>query len=178
MHGDHRAAADELVQFDVVDVAARAELGGVEDDEDVVSVGPDLGHGVALDTRLDRQGVEAEHLPQHPGGLLVADGDVDPDQPVVPGQQLLQLFDRMLLDAGIGHEANVHPARHLLGAVVPAPVWRRRDRAGSAAGWSTQRIVVGPDNSSQRAGGSDLRGSAPLVYHGASDSVRLSGWRL
>jgi hypothetical protein len=43
----------------------------------------------------------------------------------------------MLLDAFIGHEANVHPARHLLGAVIPAPVWRRCDRADSAAGRRT-----------------------------------------
>jgi hypothetical protein len=118
--GDHRAGADELVQLDVVDVAARAQLGGVQDDEDVVAVGPHLGHGVALDTGLDRQGVEAEHLPQHLGGLLVADGDVDPDQPIVAGEQLLQLPHRMLLDSFIGHKANVHPAGHLLEA-VPAP---------------------------------------------------------
>jgi hypothetical protein len=84
--GDHIAGADELVQLDVVDMAARAQLGGVQDDEDVVAVGPDLGHGVALDTRLDRQGVKAEHLPQYPGGLLGAEGDVHPDQPVVAGQ--------------------------------------------------------------------------------------------
>ena len=93
----------------------------MQDDEDVVAVGADLGHGVALDTRLDRQGVEAKHLPQHLSGLLVADRDVDPDQPVVAGQQLLQFSHPMLLDAFIGHEMHVHPARHLLGAVIPAP---------------------------------------------------------
>jgi hypothetical protein len=32
-----------------------------------------------------------------------------------------QLPGRMLLDAFIGHEAHVHPARHLLGAVISAP---------------------------------------------------------
>ena len=42
-------------------------------------------------------------------------------------------------------------ARHLLGAVVPAPVRRRCDRTDSAAGQSTQRIVVGPDESRGRA---------------------------
>src|SRR5215211_7768899 len=31
----------------------------------------------------------------------------------------------MLLDAVIGHEVHVHPAGHLLGAVIPSPVWRR-----------------------------------------------------
>ena len=62
MHGDQVARADELVQLEVVDVAAGAELGGVQDDEDVVAVGADLGHGVALDTGLDREGVEPEGL--------------------------------------------------------------------------------------------------------------------
>ena len=74
--GHDIAGADELVQFHVVDVAARAELGGVQDDEEVVPVGPDLGH-------------------------------------------------RMLLDAVIGNNANVHLAGHLLEAVIPSPVWRR-----------------------------------------------------
>jgi hypothetical protein len=72
--GDHIAGANELVELDVVDVTALAELGGVQDDEDVVAVGADLGHGVALDAGPDREGVEAEHVRQDPGGLLVADG--------------------------------------------------------------------------------------------------------
>jgi hypothetical protein len=63
--------------------------------------------------------VEAEHLRQDPGGRLVAVGDVHPDQPVVAGQQCRQVLDRILLDAVIGHEANVHPAGHLLEAVIP-----------------------------------------------------------
>src|SRR5512132_1043068 len=119
--GDHIAGADELVELDVVDVAAGAELGGVQDHENVVTVGPDLGHGVALDAGLDGERVEAEDLPQHLDGLLVADRDVHPHQPVVAGEQLLQLSDRMLLDSFIGHEMNVHPAGHLLEAVIPAP---------------------------------------------------------
>jgi hypothetical protein len=66
--------------------------------------------------------VEAEHLPQHPGGPLITDGNIDPHESVVASEQPLQLSDRILLDAFIGHEANVHPARHLLGAVGPAPL--------------------------------------------------------
>jgi hypothetical protein len=60
--------------------------------------------------------MEAEHLPQQLGGLLVADGDVDPDQPVVAGEQLLQLPDRMLLDAFIGHERT---------SIPPATSWKQ-----------------------------------------------------
>src|SRR4029434_5641755 len=128
------ASTDELVQLDVVDMATLAELRSVLDDEDVVRVGADLGHGIALDAGPDRQGVEAEHLRQHPSGLLIANGDIDPDESVVTGKQPLQLPDRMLLDAVVGHKANVHPARHLLGALVPAPVRRRRDHPGHAGG--------------------------------------------
>jgi hypothetical protein len=155
--GDQAPGADELVQLDVVDVAARAQLGGMEDDEDVVAVGPNLGHGVALDTRLDGQGMEPEGLGQQPGGRLVADGDVDPDQPVVAGQQRPQLLDRMLLDAVIGHKANldsgchanVHVACHLLelgclrrsAPVLPHPT-EHPDGAQRRLWWGLQRSCI------------------------------------
>ena len=120
--GDHIAGADELVQFHVVDVAARAQLGGMQDDEDVVpGRRGTLGTALRSTQAWTARGWKPKDLPQHLGGLLVAHGDVHPDQPVVPGEQLLQLPDRMLLDAVIGYEVNVHGARHLLGAVIPAP---------------------------------------------------------
>jgi len=72
--GDHIAGADELVQLDVVDVAARAQLWGMQDHEEVVTVGAHLGYGVALDAGLDGQRVETEDFRQHPGGRLIADG--------------------------------------------------------------------------------------------------------
>jgi hypothetical protein len=43
------ARPDELVQLDVVDVAGLAQFWGVQDDEDMVAVGVDLRHAVALD---------------------------------------------------------------------------------------------------------------------------------
>src|SRR4029450_5789831 len=58
-------------------------------------------------------------------------------------------------------------ARHLLGAVVPAPVRRRCDRADSAAGQSTQKIVEGPDESGQNPSrGGEL---VPRVGEGGTD---------
>ena len=66
--------ADELVQLDVMDVAALAELGSMEDHEDVVAVGADLGDGVALHAGPDGERMEVEDLGQHPGGRLVAAG--------------------------------------------------------------------------------------------------------
>jgi hypothetical protein len=49
MDGDQVAGADELVQLDIVDVAALAQLGAVQHHEDVVTVGTHLGYGVTLD---------------------------------------------------------------------------------------------------------------------------------
>jgi hypothetical protein len=46
--------------------------------------------------------MEPEDLCQYPGGLLVAGGDVHPDQPVVALQQGRKLLDRVLFDAVIG----------------------------------------------------------------------------
>jgi hypothetical protein len=49
MDGDQVAGADELVQLDIVDVAALAQLGAVQHHEDVVTVGAHLGYGVTFD---------------------------------------------------------------------------------------------------------------------------------
>jgi hypothetical protein len=84
--------------------------------------------------------VEAEHLRQDPGGRLVTDGDVDPDQPVIAGQQHRQVLDRMLLDAFIGHEAHVHPACHLLGAVIHGPVYAAATAPAQQPWRSTQKL--------------------------------------
>jgi hypothetical protein len=83
----------------------------VQDDEDVVGVGADLGDGVALHARLDRESVEPEGLRQHLGGRLVAVGDVHPDQLVPAGQQP-QLLDRMLWDTFLRYEADAYSDRH------------------------------------------------------------------
>jgi hypothetical protein len=71
---------------------------------------------------------------------------------VVASEQPLQLPYRMLLDAVIGHKANVHPPAtsweswflRRSGAAVTA---RLSGRAGALRG-----IVVGPDESDQRPG--------------------------
>jgi hypothetical protein len=148
--GDHKASTDELVQLDVVDMATLAELRSVLDDEDVVMVGADLGHGIALDAGLDGQGVEAEHLRQHSGGLFVTDGDIDPDESVVASEQPLQLPHRMLLDAVIGHKANVHPPAtswepwflRRSGAAVTAPT-QQPGRARRGLSWDQTRAARG-----------------------------------
>ena len=146
------AGADELVELDIVDVAALAQLGAVQHHEDVVTVGAHLGYGVTLDAGPAGQGVEAEHLRQDPGGRLVTDRDVDPDQPVIAGQQRRQVLDRMLLDAFIGHEVHVHPTCHLLGAVLHGPVYAAATAPAQQPWRSTHKIVVGLGENGQRAG--------------------------
>jgi hypothetical protein len=89
--------------------------------------------------------MEAEGLLQQLGGLFVADGDVDPDQPNVAGQQPAKLSDWMLSDALLGDEANVYPgchtnvhaACHLLGRWSPASVCAAVTERISAWGAST-----------------------------------------
>jgi hypothetical protein len=52
---DQVAGSDELVQLQVMDVAALPPLGGVQHHEHVVGIGVHLGHVVALDAVADGQ---------------------------------------------------------------------------------------------------------------------------
>jgi hypothetical protein len=59
MHRDEVVGPDELVKLQEMDMAALAALGGVEHHEQVVGVGVDLGHLVALHAVPDGEGMEA-----------------------------------------------------------------------------------------------------------------------
>jgi hypothetical protein len=89
MHGDEVVGSDELVKLQEMDMAALAALGGVEHDEQVVGIGVDLGHLVVLQAAPDGKWMEAKHLRQCLGGLLIAFGDIDPHQPVLTLEQHL-----------------------------------------------------------------------------------------
>ena len=108
MHGDQVVPADELVELDVVHVAALPSLGGVQHDQHVVSVAVHLRHAIALDAVPDRKGMEGEHLRQHARAVVVAVRDVDPDDPAVTAEQFRQLLGRTIFDALLGHQTNVH----------------------------------------------------------------------
>jgi hypothetical protein len=86
VHGHQIVGADELVQLDVVDVAALPVLGGVQDNEQVIGVRVDLGHAVAFDAVAYGESVEAEHIGQNPDGVAVTARDVNPDHGVGPRQ--------------------------------------------------------------------------------------------
>ena len=91
-------------------MAALAALGGVEHDEQVVGIGVDLGHLVALQAVPDGEWMEAEHLRQCLGGLLIAFGDIDPHEPILTLEQHLKLLDGTAFNALVGDQPDVHPA--------------------------------------------------------------------
>ena len=91
MDGDEVAVADELVELDVVHVAAGAGLRRVQHQEQMIVVAMDLGHLIPIRRIPNRERMEPEGRPQRLLGLLVPHRYVDPDQPVGPGQQGGQL---------------------------------------------------------------------------------------
>ena len=115
VHGDQVVPPDELVELDVVHVAALPSLGGVQHDQHVVSVAVHLRHAIALDAVPDRKGMEGEHLRQHARAVVVAVRDVNPDQPGFTPEQRRQFLRRAVFNALLGHQANIHrltpPAR-------------------------------------------------------------------
>ena len=100
--------ADDLVELNVVHVAALPALRSVQHDQHVVAVAVDLRHAIALDAVPHRQGMKAEHLQQRARAVFVATGDVDPDEPGVTPEQCCQLVRGPVLDALIGDQANLH----------------------------------------------------------------------
>ena len=108
VHGDQVVPPDELVELDVVHVAALPPLGGVQHDQHVVSVAVHLRHTIALDAVPDRNGMEGEHLRQHARAVVVAVRDVNPDEPGVAAEKCRQLLGGTIFNALLGHQANVH----------------------------------------------------------------------
>jgi hypothetical protein len=119
VNGDEVVGSNELIKLEEMDMAALAALGGVEHNEEVVGIGVDLGHLVALNTVSDGEGMEAKHLRQHLGCLLVVFGDVDLLQPIGSFEQSRRFVDGMLLNAVVGYQPDVHPAHPFLDHVQP-----------------------------------------------------------
>ena len=71
----------------------------MEHDEQVVGIGVDLGHLVALQAVPDSEWMEAKHLRQGLGGLLIAFGDIDPHEPILTLEQHLKLLDGTAFNA-------------------------------------------------------------------------------
>ena len=108
MHGDEIALADELVEFDVVHVAAGAGLRRVQHQEQMVVVAMNLGHLIAIGRIPNREWMKPERRAQRLLGLLVPHRYVNPDQPVGSGQQRGQLTDIPQLDSPSKNETDVH----------------------------------------------------------------------
>ena len=87
MDRDKVAVADELVELDIMHMAACAGLRRVQHQEQMIVVAMDLGHLIPIRRIPNRKWMEPERRAQRPLGLLIPHRDVYPDQPVCPGQQ-------------------------------------------------------------------------------------------
>jgi hypothetical protein len=104
--------ADDLIELEVVHVAALAALRSVQHDQHVVAVAVHLRHAIALHAVPHRQGMKAEHVQERARAAFVATGDVDPDESGVTPEQCGQFVRGPVLDALIGHQANLHLSPH------------------------------------------------------------------
>jgi hypothetical protein len=87
VHRHEVALTDELIEFDVVHVAAGARLRGMQHQKEMVVVEMNLGHRIAICRVPDRERMEAERRRQHPLGRLGPDRYVYPHQSVGSVQQ-------------------------------------------------------------------------------------------
>jgi len=87
MDGDEVALADELVEFDIVDVTPDAGLRRVQYQEQVVVISMNLGYLIAVRGVTDCERMEPKCRPQRLLGLFIPFRYVDPHQPVGSGQQ-------------------------------------------------------------------------------------------
>ena len=91
VHGDQVVTADELIELDVVHVAAGADLGGVQHGEHVIVIHVDLRDVVAFHAVAHRDLVKPEHVGEHPGVLPGHSRNVHPDQRIGLVQERVQL---------------------------------------------------------------------------------------
>ena len=115
--------ADDLIELDVVHVAALAALRSMQHDQHVVAVAVHLRHAIALDAVPHREGMKAEHVEERARAAFVATGDVDPDESGVTPEQCWQFVRGPVLDALIGHQANLHVSPHRASANRASPQW-------------------------------------------------------
>ena len=103
MGRDQVAPPDELVQLDHVHVAGLARFGSVNDHEQVVGVGVDLGNMPPFEDVAHRERMEAEHVGEVLGRFLVAGRHVDPNEAVGSSQQPRKLRALAFLKACTGY---------------------------------------------------------------------------
>ena len=91
VHGDQVITAEELIQLDVVDVAAGADLGGVQHREHVIVIHMDLRDVIAFHAVPHRDLMKPEHVGEHPGLLPGTQPNVHPNQRIGLVQERAQL---------------------------------------------------------------------------------------
>jgi hypothetical protein len=94
---DQVVPANELVELDIMHMAALADLRCVKNREHVVGVDVNLGHVIALGAVPHCDRVKAEYPRQHIHGLLVTERDVYPDNRVPTLEQARELLNLMSL---------------------------------------------------------------------------------
>jgi Helix-turn-helix domain len=123
MDRDQVVRADELVELDIVHVAALADLRCVKNREDVIGLDVNLGHVIALGAVPHCDRVEAEHSRQHIDRLPVTDRDVHPDNGVLTFEQPRELLNLMSFDTCIADKQDIHTL-----ATFDVTSWRIRGR--------------------------------------------------
>ena len=108
MDRDQVVLADELVELDIMHMAALADPRCVNNGEHVVAVDVDLGHVIAVDAVPHGDRVEAEDMGQHIHRGLVADRDIYPNNGVLTFEQPWQFRNLMSLDTRITDEQDIH----------------------------------------------------------------------
>ena len=98
----------EVVELEQVDVARGTGLGRVQDHQQVIRVGVQLGSVTAFGAVADRKRVEVERVGEHAPRLVIALGDVDPQESVPAHEQLGDLAGLALLGLAIRDPVDVH----------------------------------------------------------------------
>lgn len=101
MRGHEVVWPDELVELHEVHMACLPRLRSVEDDEQVIRVGVDLGEMAAVEQVANCQAVEAEQLAETVRRQLVAAGQINPDKPARLAQEALNIRPSMGFRSGI-----------------------------------------------------------------------------
>jgi hypothetical protein len=135
MDGDQKVFADELVQFEIVHMAAGADLGCVHDDEQVVRIDMHSGNVVAVLAFADRYRMEVELARQQRLGIVAPFGKVEPKEPVGALPQVRQLGQIMVAHAFGVDPAQLHgePPFHIFYTTPPAMPLQRAPAQGGAA---------------------------------------------
>jgi hypothetical protein len=118
--GDQEVFPNELIQLEIVHVAAYADLWCVNDDEHVVRIHMDSGNVGTVFAFGDRHWMEVKLICQDRLAIVAPLGNVEPEKSVGALPQ-----SRQLSQAGVAHSGGIDPAqlhRQSPFHIVPPPL--------------------------------------------------------